>query len=396
MQQKPYDVIVIGAGVIGCSIAYYTARAGLRVMLIERGELAGEASRVGAGMLVPLAETRTTSPEPGMDHPLRLFQQFCLAALPCYNNLDVQLKEETGLDIGLVVRPTLRVAYSEESARVLYHEYLSQRELLPDLAWLDAMEVAQHEPVLAGHMSVQGALLSPHEHNVNGQQLALAYARGAACYGAQIVTGCAVRRLATRGGKVTGVETEQGRYVAEQVVIAAGAWSAHWHRPTDQRPIFPRKGQIVKLCPAPASMLRHTVFQAGGETYLVPKADGSIYVGATSEPEAGFDRTATAAGVAELLRGVAQVAPRLLEARFAWVRAGLRPASLDKLPLIGEAKSLAGLWLASGHYRNGILLAPLTGMILAAGLQGKPMPSGLDMSLFDPDRYGGWDSISGV
>ncbi len=381
MEQEQYDVLVIGAGIVGCAIAYHTARAGLRVALIDKGNIAGEASQAGAGMLVPLAET---SEEADQESP---FSRLCLAGLRCYNGLDQQLKGETGIDIELVAAPTLRPAFDRYEVETLQAAMNRQKHLLPGLTWLEGQEARELEPLLPP--TVQGALLSLAEHNVQAAPLARAYARGAALRGARIFEGRAAGRFIRQGQRVIGVETEHGPIRAEAVVLAAGAWAAMWHAATVNPPIFPVKGQMLALRATPDQCLRHTIYyhKVG---YMLPKADGSIYVGATSEL-AGFDKAVTVEGLITLLAVVMKIAPELKKARVERTWAGLRPGSADDLPLIGPSRSMPGLWIAGGHFRNGILLGPLTGYILTELLQGRPAPFGLDLSAFDPDRFGSWN-----
>lgn len=382
MEQEHYDVLIVGAGVVGCAIAYHVAKAGLRVALLDKGRVAGEASQAGAGMLAPLAESEEVSDQ---HHP---FAQLCLAGLHFYNDLDRQLKHETGIDIELVDAPTLRPAFNEHEIAALQSAMDRQRHLLPGLQWLEEKAVREVEPLLPP--TVQGALISPLERNVQSPRLALAYARGAALHRAAIFEGRSAEQFIRQGQRVVGVETKSGPIYAQAVVLAAGAWAATWHASSAKPPIFPVKGQIVALQAPPELRLRHTIYyhRLG---YMLPKADGSIYVGATSEL-VGFDKTVTVEGLTVLLSIATRLAPQLRRARFERAWAGLRPGSADDLPLLGPSRSTRGLWLAGGHFRNGILLGPLTGHILAELLQGHRAPFGLDVSTFDPDRFGGWEN----
>jgi glycine oxidase len=380
MEKEHYDVLVVGAGVVGCATAYYVVKAGLRVALLDKGRIAGEASQAGAGMLVPLAESDEVSDQ----HP---FAQVCLAGLQFYDGLDQQLKHETGIDIELVDAPTLRPAFDEYETATLRSALERQQHLLPGLKWLEGKAACEVEPLLPP--TVQGALLSPLERNVQSPRLTLAYARGAALHGAAIFEGRVVEHCIRQGQRVVGVETKSGPIYAGGVVLAAGAWAATWHASTSRPAIFPVKGQMLALQAPPELRLRHAIYyhRLG---YMLPKADGSIYVGATSEL-AGFDKSVTVAGLTTLLDVVTKLAPRLHRARFERAWAGLRPGSADNLPLLGPSHSMPGLWVAGGHFRNGILLGPLTGHLLAELIQGHPAPFGLDLHPFDPDRFGGWE-----
>jgi glycine oxidase len=384
MQQEHYDILVIGAGVVGCSIAYHLARLGLRLAVIERGEIASEASMAAAGMLAPLTEAAEIDSD---TEQTAQFLQLCLAGLHYYRDLDQQLMQETGIDIGLLKVPILRPAFSEDQAIVLQAVQAKQQQFLPGLRWLDAESARTIEPLLSS--KVEGVLLSPYEYNVSAPRLTLAYARGAALHGAHIFTGRSVGHLLLQGQRVVGVETDLGKMYAEHIILAAGAWTARWHRETVLPVILPIKGQMLALRAPPNLLLLHTIYYHK-LSYLVPKADGSIYVGATAD-DAGFNKMVNASGIATLLATVAEIAPRLLEGGFERTWIGLRPRSADGLPLLGASRSRPGLWLASGHYRNGILLGPLTGYILAELIQERAAPFDLDLSSFDPDRFGGWD-----
>jgi len=381
MQQEYYDVLIVGAGMVGCSIAYHLSKFGLRVALVERGEVASESSLAGAGWLAPLNVASDTDAQQASP-----FLQFCLAGLHYYQDLDQQLKQETGIDIGLLKVPTLHLGFSEKDAVALQSKMIWQQQFLQGLEWLDGERAQKIEPLLSP--KVQGVLVSPNEYNVNLTRATLAYARGALLQGVHIFTGRSVNSLLLQGDRVVGAETDQGQMYAEHVVLAAGAWTAKWHAKTASPVIFPVKGQMLALQAPLGLPLRHTL-NHGRHNYVVPKADGSIYVGATSE-HVGFNKTVNAAGMATLLNAVAEIAPRLLEESIERSWAGLRPASADGLPLLGASRSRPGLWLASGHFRNGGLLGPLTGHILAELIQGRAAPFGLDLSTFDPDRFGGW------
>ncbi len=384
MQQERYDVLVIGAGVIGCSIAYHLAKLGLRIAVVEQEGIASEASMAAAGMLAPLTEAAEIETK---TERTSQFLQLCLSGLHYYQDLDQLLMQETGIDIGLLKVPILHPAFSADEAIALQEVKARQEQFLLGLQWIDAESALTVEPLLSS--KIRGVLLSPYEYNVSAPKLTLAYARGAALHGAHIFTGRSVGRLLLQGQRVVGIETNLGQMHAEHVILATGAWTAKWHVKTASPAIQPIKGQMLALQPSPNLRLLHTIYYHRS-SYLVPKADGSIYVGATSQ-NVGFDKTVNARGIATLLATVAEIAPRLLEGGFERTWVGLRPRSTDGLPLLGASRSRPGLWLASGHYRNGILLGPLTGYILAELIQGRGAPFGLDLSAFDPDRFGGWD-----
>jgi glycine oxidase len=378
MQKDLYDVVVVGAGIVGCSVSYHLAKAGLKVALVDKGSVAGEASQAAAGMLAPLGDE-----PPDQAHPL---QQLGMAALSFYDGLDEQLKQETGMDIGLVKIPTLRPAFDEQETISLQAILTRQQQFLPGLQWLEGSSAREVEPILPE--AVQGALMSPYESNVQAAQITMAYARAAVTRGATLVEGCPVGPLILQGERAVGVETAQGPMRAEAIVLAAGAWMAQWHASAQTPPLFPVKGQMMALRAMPGIPLRHTIY-ASGVGGIVPKADGTVYVGATVE-QIGFDTAVTAEGLAVLLNALTKLTPGLSRARVLRTWAGLRPGSADGLPLIGPSRSVQGLWIAGGHFRDGILLGPLTGHIVAELIQSHTTPFDLDVDAFDPDRFGGW------
>jgi glycine oxidase len=381
-QETNYDVVVIGAGIIGCATAYHLAGAGLRVAILDTGVVAGEASSAAAGMLAPISDE-----PPDHEHPV---QQLGLAALRYYDGLDAQLKQETGVDIGLVDAPTLRPAFDEKESARLQAILRNQHQVYPDLEWEDASRAFEREPLLPE--ALLGALVSPSEKNVQAGQVTLAYARGAVLRGARLIEGCPAGRLIVRSGRASGVETAQGPKHAGAVVLSAGAWTAQWHTRQPEPPVFPQKGQMLALRALPDRQLRHSV-QAPGIGGIVPKADGLTIVGATVE-QVGFDRAVTADGLAILLSALARLTPGLRSAQVVRTWAGLRPGSIDGRPLIGASKQIPGLWVGGGHARDGILWGPLTGQIIADLLLERPLAYDIDLQAFDPDRFGGWETGS--
>jgi glycine oxidase len=382
MMQERFDVAIIGAGIIGCAVAYYTAKSGKCVALLEKGRIACEATSAAAGMLAPLAEPEEIDGQLSQPNP---FQQLFYAALTYYDTLDQQLKDETGMSIDLMKVPTLRPAFDEHEANALQAVYKSQHHLLPGLSWLNQQEALEIEPLLSPQ--IQGALFSSRERNVQGARVALAYARGAALQKTQIFEGRLAQQFIYQRDRVIGVGTDQGPLYADQVVLATGAWSSRWSGSVSS-PIYPIKGQMLSLRVTPQYQPRHTIYhhQVG---CILPKADGSIYVGASSE-DTGFDQSVTINGIKHILGVVDHLAPELGNARFEQSWAGLRPHTIDGLPLIGPSQQRPGLWVASGHARDGILLGPITGHILAELMMNHPAPHNLSLDIFDPDRFGEW------
>ena len=344
------DVAIVGGGVIGCAAAWYLARAGMRVELFERGALGGEATAASAGILAPLAES--VSPGP--------FVELALAGLRAFHEDIPALQEESGLDPEYRAAGVLRLAADETDVRALQAAAAWQANAALDLRWLGPHQVSSLEPRLA---ACEGGLLSPREGHVNPPRLTAALAAAAAHCGAVLHEHCAPALPWLEGGRMQGVVLGGERRPAGLVVLAAGAWSGPWAEALGLRvPVRPVKGQMLLLRAVPPP-LRHVVF--AGHSYLVPRVDGTVYVGATQE-EAGYDRRVTAAGLHELTALAAALVPSLADAELVRAGAGLRPGSADGLPVLGPAPGVEGLMLATGHFRNGILMSLITGRIVAA------------------------------
>ncbi len=364
------DVIVVGGGVVGAAVAWFLAREGVAVTLLERGEIAGQASGAAAGMLTPLIEA---DPETGPGRALLRWGRHSLALFP---GLVEELRESAGVDPEYRPSGLLRVARDDAEAASLRRR--AALLAAAELCWRTAEEARVLEPQLAPDLA--GALHSPREGHVRSPLLVRAYAQAAARHGARIETGAPVMRLVRERARVVGVETAEGRLSAGQVVLCAGSWTPGFAAGLGAPlPVAPVRGQIVSL-DAPDPPFSHMVW--GGSTYLVPKLDGSVAVGATEE-HVGFDRRVTAAGVRGLLDDAARLVPALADASFRSAWAGLRPETPDHLPLVGPVPTLDGLLVAAGHFRTGVLLSPATGEIVRDGVLGK----GWAEPAFLPERW---------
>jgi glycine oxidase len=345
------DVVVVGGGVIGCAVAYYLAQAGARVTLIERGEIGGEASGAAAGMLAPLGE----SPQPGP------FLDLCLASFRLYPSLADALRDETDIDIEYLPSGILHVALTDDEERELRHRLEWQSTLgggLP-LEWVDGEALRLLEPRLA---PARGALYSPQEHQVSAGRLTQALAQAAARRGTVLRQGAPVTGLLTNRRRVIGARTPSEKTLGDHVVLAAGPWMGAFARRLGvPLPVRPVRGQMLAFADF-ALPLRHIVW--GEAAYLVPKANGFLFVGATVE-DVGFRSTTTVQTQRRLRRGARELVPSLAYSEVASSWAGLRPASADGLPILGAVPGWDGLSVAAGHYRNGILLAPITGRLMA-------------------------------
>ena len=362
------DVLVIGAGVVGLAIAWRAAQRGLRVTLADPTPGQG-ATHVAAGMLTPLAEAAFAERD--------LFR-LGIESLRRYPGFAAELTELTGLPTGLLQTGTLQVAYDGDDLAVLEET----RQLQESFGWparrLTARECRQAEPML--DPAVRGGLLAEQDGSVDPRLLSAALLAAARRAGARLVREPAAEIL-TAGGAVTGARLADDSVISAPLVVVAAGWQsaalAGLGRPLPLRPV---KGQILRLRPGrhpaglPPSLLSRTVrgLVRGSSVYLVPRADGELVVGATQE-ELGPDTTVTAGGVWELLRDARLLVPGITEFELAQAQAGLRPGTPDNAPVIGPG-ALPGLVLATGHFRGGVLLAPVTADMVADYLVSGRMP----------------------
>ncbi|HEY7649592.1 MAG TPA: glycine oxidase ThiO [Methylomirabilota bacterium] len=365
---RPRQTIVIGGGVIGCSIAYELAKAGCAVTLLERATPGAEASGAAAGML-------TTGGEPAET----LFQQLAIASWRLYPAVAHELRERTGIDVEHVTRGTIYPLFGAQEIRQAEAHAASALAELGVEVW-DRAEAHAREPALSSKVS--GALFVGGDHWVNNQRLVVAYAQAAVSAGVALQTGCSVSRLIVEGDRVRGVVAEGERLEADTVVLAAGAWTAALTESLGSPlPVEPRRGQMVALTHVPP-VLRHCVH--GNEIYLVPRPSGELLIGATVE-RVGFLRAVTAEGVASLLQTAIELVPELAGLPISRTWYGFRPWAPDSMPILGPWPGIDGLWVATAHFRNGILLAPITAQVMRDWIVAGRPPLPLDDFL--PDRF---------
>lgn len=346
------DVVIIGGGVIGSAIAYNLQRSGAKVTVLERDRIAAGASGVGAGIL-SIIEGRNQR-----NHALFALGR---ASLKLMSDTTQALREETGYDPEYVPVGLLRIAFTEEEERELRDlQVLAQLEGM-EVDWLNQEDLLMTEPALSS--DIRGALYSVGEHQIRAVRLTSAFARAAANRGADYRLGAVATGLSYMGDRVTGVSLSDGTHLsADHVVIAAGPWSGQLTADMGVTiPVRPVRGQLVHLYTVPR-LLRLTVMHGIG--YITPKVDGTVVVGATQE-EAGFDRRNTADGVGNLLSVAPRIVPALATAELAEVKVGLRPGSPDDMPMLGPVPGWRGLTVATGHFRSGVVLSPITGKLVA-------------------------------
>ncbi|RMH49854.1 MAG: glycine oxidase ThiO [Zetaproteobacteria bacterium] len=362
------EVTVIGGGIVGCLTACLLRLRGVRVTLLEAGELGREASWAGAGILCPI-------------HPWRYpdaFTRLVEASLARYPELQARLAAESGIDVGWRRSGLLIPFFGDEPhwrPAIDWSERFGWR-----LERLDGAQAQAAEPVLAD--GVRRALRWPEVAQLRNPRLLKATRRWMAKLGVDVRDHTPVARIRVDGGGVCGVELEDGGSLAcRRLLVAAGSWSDRLLAPLGAAlSIRPVKGQIVLLATRPGRV-RHIVKH--DEVYLVPRDDGRVLVGATME-EVGFRGGNTVAAIHSLLDGVMRMMPGLADCVIERQWMGFRPGSPDGMPFLGAIKGVPGLFVASGHYRNGVALAPITAEAMAALLCDESPP--VDLAPFAPQR----------
>lgn len=351
MERNQADVVIIGGGIIGCAIAYNLAKREVSTLVIDKAARVGtEASWAGAGILTSHASTHEPYPT------------LCRASLALYPELAAELKTETEIDIEFIRSGTLSVIFNPDEAAGLIG--LAERRVNRGFSAevLTAAEARRLEPALSP--DIEGAVLFPEDAQVRNPKLVTALAKGAAKLGTQFKLGNPVIGFIHENGRVVATVVNGERIYADKFVIAAGCWTgtiaAMLGCPI---PILPAKGQIV-LVEAMPPIFQRTIDGLG--VYLVPRADGKLLIGATVEM-AGYDKSTTVDGVKQMLDAGIGIAPALAESTFVQTWAGLRPYA-KKGPLLGDLPGHENVVLASGHFKNGILLAPITGQLIAEWL----------------------------
>jgi glycine oxidase len=362
-ENHAYDAVVVGGGVIGLACAWRAAQRGLDVCVIDRATPGAGATGVAAGMLAPIGEASW-----GEEALLELN----LASARMYSDFAAAVEEASGSPVGYRRCGALHVALDRDEAEELQRRNELQRALGLDAEWLRPRRCRELEPGLS--TACAGGVLARDEGEVDPRALAAALAAAAERAGATVMSGVEAAEALVEEGRLGGVRTMDGRELRAREVVLASGWEAGiapWLPPPARPPVRPVKGQILSLRgPADQPLCEHIV--ATPWIYVVPRDDGRVVVGATVE-EQGEDLRVTAGGVHELLREAYRVLPEVAELELTEARAGLRPGTPDNSPVIGRG-AVEGLILATGHYRNGILLAPITAEAVAAMLVGDEMP----------------------
>lgn len=364
---KTWDVVIIGAGIIGLSLAISLRKQGLRVLLLERGAPGREASSAAAGMLVGS----------GTELPPAL-QGLAAESARMYPEFAHEMEDESGLKVDLREQGTILISGHNDfpsDAEMLSTDKL--RSLEPDLALFDSNSGpgGRARPPRQNQNGYQAAYLT--ERSVDPRALAAAAVKAARHRGIDISSGSQVQALISSGDRVSGVQTDKTAYSAETVVNCAGAWAGSVA--PQKFPVRPVRGQMVAVVGGPS--LEHVI--RADEVYLVPRRDGRIVIGSTLE-DAGYNKQTDVNTIQRLLRAARELVPALTNARVHEDWAGLRPGTPDNLPILGGT-SISGYFVASGHYRDGILLAPITAQVMTELISGKPVSH--DLSAFSPARF---------
>ena len=372
------DVAVIGGGVIGLACAYELVRNGRKVVVLERERAGSGAGSVAAGMLAPVSEVETEEPA---------FVDLALESCGRYPQWIQSIEADAGLACGYREEGSLLLALHRDHEVELERLMGTQRRMGLQSELVTREQALEKEPYISPR--VISGLFVPGDRQVNPRRLTRALAEAIKARGGTIVEGHAARPVFD-GGTAAGAATAGIEVRAETVLVAAGAWSGQIWPGQDlpmssessegspnagPLPMRPVKGQILRL--RGPRLIDHVLRTP--DVYLVPREDGEVVVGATME-EQGFDTTITTWAVMDLLRDAWRILPGISELELAETSAGLRPALRDNLPAIG-ATSVPGLFVATGHYRHGVLLAPITARLLAGALAGDAVPEP-----FDPKR----------
>lgn len=348
MNQNQADVAIIGGGIIGCAIAYELAKRKVDVILIEKASQVGtEASWAGAGILTSHASTHEPYPT------------LCRESLALYPSLAAKLKADTNIDIEFIRCGTLSIFFDEAEAAGLIG--LAERRVDRGFSAeiLSPKQAKELEPAVSN--AIAGAVLFPEDGHVRNPKMVNALATGAAKFGAKFLLGNSVTGFIRENGKIIGTVVNGETIYANSYVIAAGCWTGNLTSLLDfQISIGPAKGQIVLLETMPP-LIGRTIDGLG--IYIVPRADGKILLGATVE-FVGYDKTPSVDGVKQMIDAAVAIVPELSQSTFVQTWVGLRPY-YKKGPCLGFLPGYDNVVIASGHYKNGILLAPVTGKLIA-------------------------------
>jgi glycine oxidase len=366
------NILVVGAGIVGCAVACELARRGAQIHIIDDRQPGMGATQASAGMLAPYTEAKDRN---------AVFLDLAVRSLELYDEFIARAAADSRTAVGYNRSGTIEIAGTAERMTELQDiaRRLAARGVSLDV--LDRAAARTQEPQL-GHDVAGGLYIGAHGY-VNALELVRALFKAARCLGATFLEGGRVRSISRQGSDLH-VQADACTYTAQAIVVAAGSWSGQIAiEGASPLPVRPVRGQMLHLAWTGRPLLRRVTW--GERCYLVPWDDGTLLVGATME-EVGFDERTTTAGVQDLLNAASALVPRVREAGFLGARAGLRPGTPDTMPIIGWSRSLPNVFYATGHFRNGVLLAPLTAQVVAdALLSGRTDPA---LEAIGPQRFG--------
>lgn len=355
---KTWDVIVVGGGIIGLSLSIALRKRGAKVLVVDRGQPGREASHAAGGML---ADFILETPE--------ALQSLATASAKMYPEFVHQLEDESGIEVDLRDAGTLFFPSTEQ-----LRNGRGKKHALSSLGTFPA-PLPQLEPAVP---DLQGPAVYLKERSVDPRALTAAALKAAKHREVDVSSGAAVTEILVSDGRTTGVRTQKTTYNASVVVNCAGAWSGEFTpHPLPTRPV---KGQMLAVLP-PHRLLHHVI--RSSEVYIIPRSDGRLVIGSTLE-DAGYDKRTDVGTLKRLQQAAATLVPGLREARVLESWAGLRPGTPDNLPILGATTTL-GYFVATGHFRDGILLAPVTAHVMAQVMTGGD--PGHDLSPFSPQRF---------
>ncbi len=352
-------IIIVGGGVIGLGIGWQLAKAGCIVSIYERNLAGRAASWAAAGMLAPHAEVHFEE---------RALLKLGVQSCRMYPEWVAELETDSQMNVGYRAEGTLIVGVDRDDARELEHLYESQQLLELKVEWLTGIEAREMEPLLSP--KITAAIWSKDDHQVDNRAMVGALTHAYRNAGGTLHENITVEKIEIVHGKAKGIWVKDKLEEADTIVLAAGCWSSDIDGlpETVKPPVRPVKGQMLALQMEEGIFLQKVIRAPRAkyptDVYLVPKADGRLIIGATSE-EMGFDTRLTAGGLFELLRGTWEAVPGIYDLPVIETWAGLRPASRDNAPILGET-DVENLIMATGHYRNGILLTPVTAREIAS------------------------------
>jgi glycine oxidase len=359
--EKKYDVIVVGGGINGCSAAFQLAKKGYKVAIIEMDRIASKSSGAAAGILG--AQTELTNDSPLFDYACKSREMF--------PELISELESQTGIHINLMNEGLYKIAQTEDQVQELMMQAELQKISGEQAEWIEIEELREREPAVSKKLF--GAMFIKRDGQVQAYELTTAFARAAMNQSADIFEYTSVQDWIFKDSKILGVRTNQGDFYGDSFVVTTGAWSrALLSKAGLEVPVYPVKGECISVF-SPVPLIKGTIFSHG--CYIVPKSAGKLLIGATVRANT-FDERVTFDGIHQLLDKAKKLIPEITHTEWVGAWAGIRPCSEDGMPFLGEHPEHPNLWIATGHYRNGILLAPLTGKIISEAIDGKSIRLG--------------------